>query len=138
MNKTPLHFTMKRKFAALCAFILLITISCSSGPGEGGSASIKGKIYAKRYVSNCNTLSGEYWAPDEEVYIVYGDDPSYGDRIRTGPDGTYWFRYLRPGKYTIYAYSTVCTPAEREAVSVTVEITSKKQEAEAPVIEIKK
>lgn len=111
---------------AAMPFVMLFN-SCSNGPGPGGKASIQGVIKATRYVNNCTTLAGTFLAEDEEVYIIYGDDPSYGDRIRTGPGGVFYFPYLRPGKYTIYAYSTKCTVAQKEAVVMEVEITDKSQ-----------
>jgi len=42
---------------------------------------------------------------DEDVYLIYGEDHSYSQRIRSNYDGIYEFKYLRPGDYTIYAYS---------------------------------
>jgi hypothetical protein len=123
------------------AFTLLSVFfaSCSNGPGAGGQASITGKVYAENWNSTCTLISGEYYAPDEDVYIIYGDDPSYGDRIKTGPDGTFWFRYLRPGKYTIYVYSKDCSaPSGKTTVTATVEITEKKQAVTLDDIKIKK
>ena len=63
---------------------------------------------------------------DEEVYLIYGDDASYSERNRTGPDGFFEFRYLREGDYTIYVYSgapqTSSTPGGKVAVSKQVSI----------------
>lgn len=111
---------------AAIPFVVLFS-ACSNGPGPGGKASIQGTIKATRWVNNCTTNAGTFLAEDEDVYIIYGDEPSYGDRIKTGPGGTFYFPYLRPGKYTIYAYSTTCTVAQREAVIMEVEITDKNQ-----------
>lgn len=120
---------MKNIVAALAVISSLAFLnSCTNDPGPGGKASIQGVIKATRYVNNCTTNAGSFMAEDEDVYIVYGDDPSYGDRIKTGPGGVFYFQYLQPGKYTIYAYSTKCTVAQREAVVMEVEITDKKQE----------
>jgi hypothetical protein len=107
--------------------VIALFSSCTNGPGPGGKASIQGTIKATRYVNNCTTNAGSFLAEDEDVYIIYGEDPSYGDRIKTGPGGVFHFKYLRPGKYTIYAYSTTCTVAQREAVLMEVEITDKNQ-----------
>lgn len=106
---------------------LVMFTSCTNGPGPGGKASIQGTLKATRYVNNCTTNAGSFLAEDEDVYIIYGDDPSYGDRVRTGPGGVFYFKYLRPGKYTIYAYSTNCSVAQKEAVIMEVEITDKNQ-----------
>lgn len=107
--------------------VVMLLSSCTNGSGPGGKASIEGTIKATRYVNNCTTNAGSFLAEDEDVYIIYGDDPSYGDRVKTGPGGVFYFKYLRPGKYKIYAYSTTCTVAQKEAVIMEVEITDKNQ-----------
>lgn len=122
---------------AAIPFALLIN-SCSSGSGPGGKASIQGTVEATRWLNNCTTNAGTFLAEDEDVYIIYGDDPSYGDRVKTGPGGVFYFQYLRPGKYTIYAYSTNCTVAQKEAVIMEVEITDKKQVLITDTLEIDK
>jgi hypothetical protein len=114
-------------------------VSCSSGPGAGGNSSIQGKVYAENWNATCTAVIGEYYAPDEDVYIVYGEDPSYGERVKTSPDGTFWFQYLRPGKYTIYVYSKDCAaPSGKTSVSVTVDNLGKKQDVVLEDILIKK
>lgn len=113
--------------------------SCKKDEGEGGQASIQGKIWVKKYNVTGTVLAGEYAGAYEDVYIIYGDDATYGDRIETNYDGVYEFKYLRPGNYKIYAYSeggTVTT--NRLAVSKEVEITDKKQTVDAGTIEIAK
>ncbi len=109
--------------------IATLTISCEKDPGEGGRASISGKVWVEEYNGNCTELRGSYYGVDEEVYIIAGDDPSYFERVRTGPDGTFWFRYLREGDYRVYAISENCVPfSGDEAVEIAVEIKEKKQE----------
>ncbi len=42
------------------------------------------------------------------VYLVYGaDDLIYDDKIEANYDGTFTFKYLQPGTYTVFAYSEV-------------------------------
>ncbi len=121
---------MKKSFPILALVAILLPLlftACTNGPGPGGKASIEGVVKGTRYLNNCTTNAGTFLAEDEDVYIIYGDDPSYGDRVKTGPGGVFYFQYLRPGKYTIYAYSTKCTVAQKEAVIMEVEITDKGQ-----------
>ena len=136
MKKSVLRLALA---AISLAFVLT---SCTNEAGPGGKASIKGRLHATNvWNSNCIAITNgdEYYVPDEEVYIVYGDDPSYGDRIRTGPDGTFWFQYLRVGTYKIYAYSNDCDdPSGKSAVIMSVEITDKKQEVDLGILEIEK
>jgi len=109
--------------------LAILFIGCQKEPGEGGQASIQGKIFVQEYNANCSELRAEYYVVDEEVYIIAGDDPSYFERVRTGPDGTYWFPYLRKGKYTVYAISENCdNPGQDFAVELEAEIDSRKEE----------
>jgi len=82
------------------------SVSCEKEEGIGGTSSITGKVIVRQYNANFTILTeSPYYAPDEDVFIVYGDDAIYGDKTSTNYDGTYRFEYLREGKYTIYAYS---------------------------------
>lgn len=106
-------------------------LSCEKGPGEGGRASIKGKIYIQEYNSNCTELREEYYGINERVFIIAGNEPSYFEDVRTGPDGTFWFKYLREGKYQVYALSDNCdAPGETETIIIEVNISESKQEFE--------
>ncbi len=115
---------------ALLGFSLL---SCRKEAGEGGKASINGTVWLREYNGNFSTLLLESPGYDQYVYIQYGDDINYGDRIKTNPDGRFEFKYLRPGKYKIYLYSKDpedkdnINPEETMVVMQDVEITAKKQ-----------
>ena len=128
---------LKLSLLSLFIFSLFSISSCKNEEGEGGQASITGKIWIKRYNTFGTLVIGEFAGAYEDVYIVYGDDETYGDRVETNPDGVYEFKYLRPGKYTIYAYSTgPSLSVTRVAEQVEVDITKKKQTVDAGTIEI--
>ena len=96
------------KIKSIYFFILLFsiaTISCKKGEGLGGKATITGKVFVKSYNSTGSLVLKEYYGLDEDVYIVYGDNDYYDDKIATHFDGSYKFEYLMPGTYTIYTYS---------------------------------
>jgi len=118
---------------AVTAFFLY---SCKKEPGEGGNSSIYGKVYVKDYNATFTDLQEEYYGPDIDVYIIYGDDKSYGDRVKTSYDGTYEFKYLRTGTYHVYAYSKDSTMQTTASIPVIkdVKITKKSQEVEVPEI----
>ncbi|MES2285334.1 MAG: hypothetical protein V4547_06560 [Bacteroidota bacterium] len=118
---------------------LLLFNSCKKEAGEGGTSSIKGKVYAKYYNKNFTVLADSAYAPDIDIYIIYGDDFSYGERKRTSYNGTYEFKFLQKGSYKIFAYSRDSTGAYRNlvnqyandlAVIKEVEITKNKQTVE--------
>jgi hypothetical protein len=122
------------------SFILMLSVfySCAKDPGEGGTSSISGRVYAKDYNATFTVLQGEYYAPDVYVYIIYGDGKDYGNRIKTSYDGTYEFKYLRSGTYHIYAYSKDSTLQSNAGVAVIKDVTVEKQynSFEAPLIQI--
>jgi hypothetical protein len=110
--------------------------SCEKEAGEGGSSSIYGKVYVKDYNSTFTILQEEYYATEQDVYIIYGDDKSYGDKVKTSYNGTYEFRYLRPGTYHIYAFSKDSTLQTTADIGVVkdVTVTKNKQTVEVPDI----
>jgi hypothetical protein len=90
--------------------------------GEGGSSSISGKLFVRDFDSE-GFLIQEYYAGEWAVYIIYGDEEIYSDRMDTHFDGGYKFSALYPGDYTIFAYSKCDTcPGEFEVISVDVQL----------------
>ncbi|MBC7695871.1 MAG: hypothetical protein H7141_10555 [Burkholderiales bacterium] len=86
-------------------FFILISVtffSCKKEPGEGGFASIEGKVYVKNYDASYTILTAEYYLPGETVYIIYGNDKEVGNTVKTSYDGSFKFNYLRKGKYKVY------------------------------------
>ena len=105
----------------LCLSVFLLS-GCSKGEGEGGTGTIEGKIMRVLHDNDNYNLTTDTIAGSKvDVFIVYGDDTFYGDDTETGEDGTYRFKYLKKGTYTLYAYSTLAT-GERIAVSETVKL----------------
>jgi hypothetical protein len=128
-----IHYITRIRLMVLIAgfSLFLLALACKKEEGEGGTSSITGKVLVRQYNANFTTLMEQYYAPDENVFIVYGDDPVYGDKTSTNYDGTYRFEYLREGNYTIYAYSedSAYYPTQHEIpVIKRVEITKKNQE----------
>ena len=126
--------------AILTIFIIgLITFSCNKEPGVGGTSKITGKINVEEYNQTYTTLWASYDGADVDVYIQYGDNETYGDRVKTSPTGIYEFNYLVKGKYTIYVYSkdsTLQSESGDIAILKKIEITDNKQVVEVPTITI--
>ena len=123
----------------LFIFLSIFLFSCEKEAGDGGNSTIYGKIIAHNYNAEFTNLKGIYPAYDEDVFIIYGDDRSFSDKVQTNYDGVYEFRYLRPGDYTIYAYSkdsTLTMPAEMYPVIVKVSISKKKETVEVPDMKV--
>ena len=96
---------MKKVLFSLVCLLMVLMISCEKEEGEGGTSTIAGKVKVREYNGNFTYLMGEYYAGDQDVYIIYGNDSVYSDKFTTSYDGTYRFEYLREGKYKVYAYS---------------------------------
>lgn len=118
---------MKQGLITATIFALFLGLAaCNKAPGEGGTSSITGKIYRVETNVLGDTLD-EYYAADYDVYIMYGQEDSiYDDKFATSLDGSYEFKNLLPGSYTIFAYTRcdLC-PGEETAVTRDVEITEK-------------
>lgn len=129
---------MKKLFILKITIVFAITIltfSCSKEPGEGGNSTLYGSVWVKDYNSTFTVLNNEYDGADEDVYIIYGDDQSYAEKVSTNYEGVFEIKYLRPGKYTLYVYSkdsTLQSPSGKIPIIKEVEITEKNQEVEVP------
>ncbi|MEI7501682.1 MAG: hypothetical protein WCJ61_00205 [Paludibacter sp.] len=91
-------------------FLALATIfmfSCIDEEGEGGTSIVQGTVYKVIHHDDIYSFNADtILAPKENVYIVYGNDAIYGDKMETGYDGFYRFKYLTKGTYKVYAYTT--------------------------------
>lgn len=117
---------------------LFLFSACKKVEGEGGRSSIKGKIHIENY-NGAGALISEYDGAKEDVYIVYGDgDNTYDDKMDASYDGTFEFKYLEAGTYTIFAYEDCvsCDSGEKE-VLLTVTL-GKKETLDVGEIVLKK
>jgi hypothetical protein len=119
---------MKASYFLLTIGFVASLASCKKEAGDGGNSSIRGKISKELRVvlNNPSTAIGTFPAADEDVYIIYGDHVSPDDRVQTNYNGEYEFLYLRPGKYTVYAFSadtnSVAVPWDEDHMTVIQEL----------------
>ncbi len=124
---------MKKLFFILTIISSLVLSSCSKGEGEGGTGVIEGKVMTVLHDNdNYNLSTDTIVAAKTDVFILYGDDAIYGDDMETGSDGRYRFKYLKPGSYTLFAYS-ILPSGQKVAVAETVKLT-KGETITAPTI----
>lgn len=129
---------MKKYFVVVCLFSFAVFYySCKKGPGEGGRASIKGKVYAVNYEKTLSTPVDSGYIDGQKVYIIYGDEIAEGENQDTNPQGFYEFTYLREGKYKVYTLTKTASNKLDSAVIQSAEITGKKQVLELPDFKIK-
>ena len=130
---------MSKKILIVLAVISMSIYSCSKEEGEGGRATIRGYVFAKNYNASFTQLLSSYYAPEENVYIIYGDNEFYDDRVDTDPNGMFEFKHLRKGNYKIFVYpkdTTFTIDAGVEALYLDAEITDKEEVVELPEFEI--
>jgi hypothetical protein len=128
---------MKKLIYITIIVAAITSFACSKQEGEGGRASIKGKVWAVNYNSSVTVPHDSGYAGGEKVYIIYGDDTSVGDRQETTNDGSFEFKYLRKGKYKLYIFSAQGTNLLDKAVVQDAEITKRIQTIELPDFKIK-
>lgn len=91
-------------FIVLLCFLIGLG-SCKKDEGFGGNSAIKGRLVLKQYNNDYSLLIDSAPAKEQDIFIIFGNDPDIGDRVRTNFDGYFEFKFLREGKYTIYYYS---------------------------------
>jgi len=97
---------MKSIFCLIITGLFLIaSLSCNKDEGVGGTATIRGRVLINDYNDDFSILLSEHSAAEEDVYIIYGDDKTFGDQVETNYDGTFEFDYLLPGDYSVFIYS---------------------------------
>ncbi|MCF8381546.1 MAG: hypothetical protein K9H49_18375 [Bacteroidales bacterium] len=109
----------------LLVLFVAILSSCEKPEGEGGTSTIMGQVKVKNYNTDFTIKIAEYYSPDIDVFIIYGEDSIYSDDFKTGLNGWYRFEFLTKGTYTIYTYSKDSTrrdPSNMIPVSTIVKI----------------
>lgn len=129
---------MKKYFLSVCLSLMAVVYySCKKGPGEGGRASITGKVHSVNYNATMTSAQDSGYIGGEKVYIIYGDETAVGDNQDTNPDGSYEFLYLRKGKYKVYTFTKTSPNHIDTAIVQEAEITDNKQELILPDFRIK-
>lgn len=99
------RFLMNAQVATLVVLAGLLFSSCSKEEGFGGNSHIKGTLIEQVYNSDFSLLLYEQPAADKDVFIVFGNDKTIGDDVKTNYNGQFEFSYLREGSYSIFYYS---------------------------------
>jgi len=95
-------FTSGLCFISIMFALGMLLPSCEKTEGRGGTGSISGTLVEYFYNDDYSSLIFQKPAVDEEVFILYGEEESVGDRVVTGASGEFRFKYLYPGTYNIY------------------------------------
>jgi len=127
---------MQKTFIILSLLFISFLLACTKGPGTGGRATIKGKVYTHNYNSSF-VLQDSGYLGAQKVYIKYGDQVGIGNDVDTDNEGIYVFPYLRKGTYTIYTYSKTFQNNQLDSVVIqTITIADRKETVKLPDFEI--
>jgi len=131
---------MKILHSILIILFVFGIISCKKEEGFGGTATISGKVWVQDYNAELTNIKEEFWAQEEDVYLIYGNDTIYSDKTSTNYDGSYWFQYLREGDYTVFVYSDSLslTTSVRIPIKMKVSIGKSESDVVVPTITIVK
>lgn len=111
--------------------------SCEKDVGEGGTATIKGKVFGYD-INNSGIVLDSGYVGDYRVYLSYGDNEWADKDERTSYTGDFAFQGLQKGKYKIFVFSKCVTCAFEQAVVVQyAEITKNGETIELPLFKIK-
>ncbi len=114
-------------FIALSFFV-----SCKKVEGEGGGATISGTLNGQKF-NGAGVLITEYPLFDQDLYIIYGNNSTfYDDKISSSYDGTFEFRNLQPGNYTVFLYEKNTSAASGKSV-ITKQIAIDKKDKKGTV-----
>jgi len=101
--------------------LLLALAACSPQAGDGGVASLTGKVEVERRAVISNPAGAvTYPGADVDVLITYGDRVGPDDKVTTNFDGEFAFYGLMPGTYTVYVYSEDTLPQLPQAPDVAI------------------
>ena len=106
-------------------FLILQTgvfFSCEKSEGRGGTGSISGVIVEQFYNDDYSDLLYERPAVDEEIFMLYGNNPEVGASNETAMNGEFRFKYLYPGSYTVYFQTEDSTAAFDEDTEKVVQV----------------
>jgi len=123
-------------------FFALWLVGCEKSPGEGGNASIRGKVLVEKHKIP-SEVEESYFAKDEKVYLIFGKDTNFDLDTRTSYDGSFEFNNLRTGEYQIFVYSECeeeydfeCDESETKVVIMSVFIYNKNETVDLGIITI--
>jgi hypothetical protein len=124
---------MKYLILISAMMIILAGSACKKEAGEGGTSSILGRVWVEEWDGSFtyHDSLNDRWGKELDVYIIFGNNVSYGDRVRTNYDGCFEFKYLREGEYTIYVYSKAAVAGGVQEVKKTVTISGSNQAVDA-------
>jgi len=127
------------KNSSLLFLLIILLTSCNKPEGEGGTSTITGKVIVKLCSDDFATIYATFPEEEKKVYIMYGDNEYFSDRVETHYDGSFRFPNLRKGDYKVYTYSddeSGESESGKIAIIKDIRINANGETVEAPVLQV--
>lgn len=106
--------------------------SCKKQPGDGGLATIHGKVFGYN-TNNFGIVTDSGYLAEARVYLAYGNHTWMDDDTRTSYTGEYAFPFLHTGDYKVWVINKCDTcPSQQSAHVINVTINSPRETVEVP------
>ncbi len=100
-------------FSLLLVALIMGIASCRKEPGDGGLATIHGKVYAYKL-----TGADSGYKSGVNVYLSYGNHTWEDQNANSSYTGEYAFPFLHTGDYTVWILNKCDTCALKQAYDV--------------------
>lgn len=118
------------KIAALLFSFITILSCCNKAPGDGGLATIHGRVYGYN-TNNFGIATDSGYLAEARVYLAYGDHTWVDQDTRTSYTGEFAFPYLHTGDYKVWVINKCDTcPSAQQAYIVNVTINHPRETVE--------
>lgn len=126
---------MKNRFKITLLLLFLIVIgisSCKKEPGDGGLATIHGKVFGYD-ANNFGIVTDSGYLAEARVYLAYGNNTWVDDDTRTSYTGEYVFPFLHTGDYKVWVINECDSCTLQQSVHViNVTINNPRETVEVP------
>jgi hypothetical protein len=126
----------KRKVAVLSVLVVIallsIVSSCKKEPGDGGLATIHGRVFGYN-TNNFGIVTDSGYLAEARVYLAYGSHTWMDQDTRTSYTGEYAFPFLHTGDYSVWVINKCDTcPSHQSAHVIKVSISKPRETVEVP------
>jgi len=119
----------------------VITVTCNSTGEVPDAEDMSNSNFDIDVANQGKSAGGSFFTSEgpianERVYIIYGEEDTYSETVRSDANGDYQFKGLTKGNYRMFAFSTDTITGGLEQIEVEAEITKNKEVVEAAALVI--
>ncbi len=115
------------KITLLLLFAIIVGItSCNKEPGDGGLATIHGKVFGYN-TNNFGIVTDSGYLAEAKVYLAYSNHTWVDQDTKTSYTGEYAFPFLHTGDYKVWVINKCDTcPSQQTAHIINVTINNQR------------